>query len=149
MSPLSKRIALILVLLAAALLVAGCAKDTITWVDEGASYTVPEAEDLAQQLASDAFADTPVSESDDLRQGALADLRGFGADASELADLLTRSFAQDVRSVPYYAELAEIDGVKAWLVVESWGPSDGTLRSTRLWAFERATGDVILAATVN
>ncbi len=149
MPPHSKRIALVLLLAITAILMAGCAKDSISWVDEGASYTVADAESLARRLADDQNSGTPVSQAYDLRQAALADLRGNGDDASKLADLLTRVFVNDVRSVPFYTEAARVDGVDTWLVIESWGPSGGTLESTRLWVFERATGDVILATAVN
>lgn len=149
MSLHSKHVALSLVLLVVALAVVGCARESITWVNEGASYSVPDAEELARELADDRYADTAVSEAYDLRQDSLAHLRGQGEDASELADLLTRVFVTDIRSVPFYAEAAQLDGVDAWLVVESWGPTGGTMASTRLWVFERDTGNVLLSMAVN
>ena len=145
----SNRIMLALLLAITVMLTAGCTKDSVSWVDEGASYTATDAENLARSLADGQNAGTPVSQAYDLRQEALADLRGNGDNASELADLLTRVFVNDIRSVPFYTEAARVDDVDAWLVIESWGPSEGTLESTRLWVFEQATGDVILATTVN
>jgi len=145
----SNRIMLALLLAITVMITAGCTKDSVSWVDEGASYTATDAENLARSLADGQNAGTPVSQAYDLRQEALADLRGNGDNASELADLLTRVFVNDIRSVPFYTEAARVGDVDAWLVIESWGPSEGTLESTRLWVFEQATGDVILATTVN
>jgi len=132
-----------------ALVATSCSEADIRFVDQGASYSFDETERLAESAELPEFAGRPTEEAAELRHRQLVALRSAGSQGAELAELLTDQFPGENRSVPFYAEAASVDGSPAWLVVEVWGPEGETLKSTRLWVFERASGRVMLSASFN
>ena len=128
--------------LALAMLLTGCSSADPVYVSKGTSYTAATIASVFD------IADTtePATESALLRHSALAALRRSGADASAVADLLTRSFPSDTRGVPVYVERATFDGKPAVVVVEATGPSGGHLDSKRIWVLGER-GDVYFAGS--
>ncbi|MCL4554698.1 MAG: hypothetical protein M1617_08475 [Actinobacteria bacterium] len=136
-------------LLLATLLVTGCAgRIQITYADSDRSLSGAMLGDALADVAIPQFYGTPVADAADLRSQSLAALREKGESQSELADLLTRSFPAEARSVPYYFEEATVDGREAWIVAEVWGSEGGDLNNGRIWAFDRASGDIIASTTL-
>ncbi|MBU4557235.1 MAG: hypothetical protein KJ747_10235 [Actinobacteria bacterium] len=128
-----------------AALLSGCfAREEITFVSESNTYSVEGLTALGSAVGKPSFAGDPVADAVELRQTALTALRRDPA-TTALADLLTDTFPPEVRSVPYYAELAKVDNRDAWIVIEVWGPSEGRLDNSRIWAFDKDTGDVIVS----
>lgn len=124
----------------------GCTRaSTVKYVTQDRKYAARELAGMASKLPAPSFAGEPVSEASELRQTALAALRAKG-ETQPLADLLTDAFPSPNRSVPYYVERAIVDGRDAWIVVEIWGSSDGTLDKSRVWAFDAHTSDVIVSS---
>lgn len=142
-------VVMLAVVLAAAVAAAtGCDRAEITFVSEGASYTLAAVEEVHASVAPPpSIAGRPTADAAQLRRDALASLRGRGGESIELADLLTEIVAGANRSVPYYAEAATVNGRASWIVVEAWGPEGGTLDSTRLWVFGRDDGSVMYSST--
>ena len=130
--------------LTAALLTGCLAREEITFVSESNTYSVEGLTDLGAAIDKPSFAGDPVADAAELRQSALTALRRDSA-TTALANLLTDTFPPEVRSVPYYAELAKIDNRDVWIVIEVWGPSDGRLDNSRIWAFDKDSGDVIVS----
>lgn len=135
-------------LLLAACLLAGCAERSPAWVDEGASYTTSDARALLDHVDSSKLAETPTSAAPSLRQDALVSLRDRGPAAAQAANLLTRTFPADTSAVPVYIETATVDGRKALVVVEAWGPKGESLSLERMWVLDAKTGDVMDSAAV-
>ncbi|MDO8986663.1 MAG: hypothetical protein Q7V14_00365 [Coriobacteriia bacterium] len=128
-----------------ATLLSGCfAGEEITFVSEGNTYSVEGLTALGASVDKPSFAGAPVADAAGLRQSALTALRRDST-TTALADLLTDTFPPKVRSVPYYAELAQVDNKDAWIVIEVWGPSEGRLDNSRIWAFDKDTDGVIVS----
>ncbi len=124
--------------------VVGCASRGPVWVSEQSAYTTKTVETVFDAADTSQLTDQPTEDAAALRHDALAALRKSGADASGVADMLTRTFEPETRGVPVYVELASVDGTTAVIVVEATGPKSGTLDSKRLWVLD-ADGDVIFA----
>lgn len=139
------RLCILTLILTAVVAVSGCSgSGDITYVPDGGSYTSDELSAMAAGLKEPSASGRPVSEASELRQAVLTRLRG-DEETRPLADLLTKAFPADGRSVPYYAELGAVNGRAAWIVVEVWGSAGGTLDKRRVWAFSTDTGDVIVS----
>jgi hypothetical protein len=76
--------------------------------------------------------DVPVAEARERRDKALASLRSQEG-GSEVADVLTKAFAQGNAGVPVYVGVGTFSGEKAIVVIEAYGPTDGNLDRKRLW----------------
>lgn len=126
------------------LLLTGCARGSIAYVDESNSYSSPELGAMAAKVDRPSFAGDSVSDAPKLRHLQLVALRKNEA-TRPLADLLTKAFPADSRSVPYYAERAIVDGRDAWVVVEVWGSADGAMDRSRVWAFDAVSDEVIVS----
>lgn len=124
--------------------VAGCAPNGPVWVSEQNAYTTKTIETVFDAADTSRLTDRSTKDAAALRHDALAALRKSGADASGVADMLTRTFEPETRGVPVYVELASVDGTAAVIVVEAAGPKSGTLDSKRMWVLN-VDGDVIFA----
>jgi hypothetical protein len=78
----------------------------------------------------------------------LSDLRTQGGFGERAADLLTVGFPDQTASVPVLVRGCSVDGVDAILVVEAFGSAQSMLVHRRLWVFDRATGELLRAASV-
>lgn len=135
-------------LLSLTLLAGGCAQGpSIRFVDDAKSYTLAEVERNAESIPAGPAARVKVSDSAEVRQGALARLRQKGTDAGAAADFMTTQFPVTTRAVPYYVEAASVDATSAWIIVEAWGGRTGELGYRRLWVFGRETGELLAATT--
>lgn len=144
--PLSHRhlIAVAMGILMLAMGLAGCGPSGPLWVNEQNEYTTRTVGAVLDSADTARFEDRKTTDAPELRHAALTSLRKNGEDASEVADMLTRTFEPSTRGVPVYVELASIDGTKAVIVVEVTGPRSGRLDSKRLWALD-TDGNVLLA----
>jgi hypothetical protein len=129
-----------------ALLVAGCARNDVTYVDGGASYSTASLTSVFDQADASRLRSTPVSQASALRHKALTRLRAKGNGAAQAADLITGVFPVDTAGVPIYVERASVDGTQAVVLVEAIGPKGGTLSTKRVWALG-ADGSVIFSGT--
>jgi len=130
------------------LTLAACGGVDVTFVSEGASYTLEQVDQVhAAQRPPASVRGRPVAEATGLRRDALVELRSRGGEAAELAEFITRTIADSGRSVPYYGEAASVDGMDCWIILEVWGPESSTLENTRLWVFTRDAGTVIYSST--
>lgn len=127
-------------------LAAGCAPEGPVYVDQSSNYTMASVAEVLGRADASAYVGKPVSDAVELRHDALVSLRKRGGDAAAAADLITRTFPADTRSVPVYVERAAVDGTSALVVVEATGPKNGTLNAKRMWVFDDQ-GDVIFAST--
>lgn len=136
-------------LLLTALLATGCSDRTqITYADTDRSLSGAVLGEALSDVEIPEFYGAPVSDAADLRTQSLTALRENGGPQADLADLLTRNFPAEARSVPYYFEEAIVDGREAWIVAEVWGSEGGNLNNGRIWAFDRASGDIIASTTL-
>jgi len=134
-------------LAAACLTASGCGRNAVLFVSEERSYELETVEDLHTSVQRPAIEGRPVTESSVLRRDTLVELRSRGSEAVDAAEFITRSLPDNGRSVPYYVESAEIDGLAVWILLELWGPAEGTLENTRLWVFDRNSGDILYSST--
>ncbi|MHB1136039.1 MAG: hypothetical protein ACYCXR_05575 [Coriobacteriia bacterium] len=124
----------------------GCSSPArISYIPEGGSYTADDIAVVLENASPGETAGAPASDSADLRQEALADLRTHGEDAAALADALTHQFPVDVNAVPVEVRAGTYEGRPAWIVVESWGAPGERLSSTRLWIFSSEDLSLITA----
>lgn len=136
-------------LLLATLLITGCSERIqITYTVSDRSLSGAMLGDALADVEVPQFYGAPVADASDLRSQSLTALRAKGDPQAELADLLTRSFPAEARSVPYYFEEATVDGREAWIVAEVWGSEGGELKNGRIWAFDRASGDILASTTL-
>ena len=133
-----------LMLVAAVLGTTGCTADDVTWVDDGASYTMKSVEKVLDSADISAHSARSATEATELRHAALTSLRKKGDSAAEAASLLTATFPPDTRAVPVYIESASLDGTPILVVVEATGPKAGALTMKRLWVLGE-DGSVILS----
>lgn len=145
----ARRTSLLLVaILSTAVLVlaVGCAPKGPLYVDKSSNYTMTSVGEILRRADASAYAKKPTSDVTGLRHEALVALRKRGGDAAATADLITRTFPADTRSVPVYVERATVDGKRALVVVEATGPKSGSLDAKRMWVFDDQ-GNVIFAST--
>ncbi len=138
----------VVALTGAAIVLPACsAPIRIDYVDSGNDYRSDDMEPLVAQVERPDYFGDRVDSAPGHRHSALSKLRSQGTDQAELADFITEHFPSDGRSVPFHTESASVDGREAWVIIEVWGSEGGTLDRLRLWAFDRATGDVIVSTT--
>lgn len=139
---------ILLVILSTAMLAcaAGCSPKGPLYVDTGASYTMDSVDEILRGADAGAYATEPTADATGLRHEALVALRKRGENAAAAADLITRTFPADTRSVPVYVERASVDGKRVLVVVEATGPKGGSLDAKRMWVFDDQ-GNVIFAST--
>jgi hypothetical protein len=92
------------------------------------------------------YGDVSASDTTELRHEALTALRKEGKQASDAADLITKTLPSQSQGVPIYVERASVGGQPAYVLVEVIGPSDGKLTTKRLWALSDA-GAVLYVGT--
>jgi hypothetical protein len=73
-------------------------------------------------------------------------LRATDEDGRRVADLLTKDFPADTRSVPVLVEAAQVAGRDAWIVVEAYATEGERLSGRRLWVFDRTDGAIITSS---
>jgi hypothetical protein len=127
-------------------LLCGCARRGPVYADTGTPHTKATALVVLSNADTAAIASRPTTDGIKLRHDALAALRRQGAKASEVADLLTRTFPSDTSGVPVYVERATFGGKPAVLVVEATGPGSGSLNSKRVWVVGD-NGDILFAGS--
>lgn len=138
---------LIAVALALPLLVS-CAPSRAPLLVHGDDLTMQQAMDVARTADVSKVKDVDVEDASEARSQALVAIRREGGEeAGRLADLLTRDFPENTRSVPVLVEDATVDGVPAWIVVEAWGGRTGRLTHRRVWVFSRDNGRLLRSAS--
>ena len=127
-------------------LVIGCAPSGPTYIDGGSNYTIASVNAVLSRADAGSMTNRPTSEAAGLRHAALVALRRRGGAAASAADLITRTFPSDTRSVPVYVEWAVIGGKRSIVIVEATGPKNGRLNAKRLWVLD-GQGNIIFAST--
>lgn len=113
----------------------------------GPPLTTAQADRLADTTGTGAVSGISKADAPALRETVLADLRTRGQVGVRAADLLTIGFPESTAAVPLIVRACPVDSVEAIVVVEAFAGSAGSLTSRRLWVFDRATGDVLHAAS--
>lgn len=144
---LSTRV-LTVVLLASCVAPTACARDTISYVDRGETYSTTQLQTLLEDTSTDALAHKTRSEAPALRHDAMVRLRSLDGSASQAADMITRAFSSATASVPVYVEHATLEGADVLIVVEAWGKPSGRLSAKRLWAMDADSGQIRFSASV-
>lgn len=145
---LARRNTLLLLIFMTIGMLAGCSNRTeMTYVSSGRELQSSNLQEAFNEIDTPVFFGSPVTDAPKLRRSTLASLRSQGPTQSDLADLLTEVLPSNGRSVPYYAEETRIDERDAWIVLELWGSPEGKLDRSRVWAFDRTTGEVIVSTT--
>lgn len=130
-------------MMVAALSLSGCSSKIVSFVDEGREFELQSTAEVLATVNAPRFSEEKsVSES---RTEALTQLRDQGEQANQAADLITRTFPSDTRSVPFYVERATVDGKPAWLVIEAIGKAGAPLEDERLWVLDDE-GSVLFSA---
>lgn len=127
------------------LLLVGCDRDVVTFIDEGRAIQPDDAVELLSQIEPPAQM-TDAGTASKRRTEALADLREQGTSGNRVADLITDSFPATTRSIPFYVERVSVEGTPAWLIVEAIGPRGSALTDERAWVLDDG-GDVLYSAT--
>jgi hypothetical protein len=83
----------------------------------------------------------------DARVDVLVWLRGRGSSGERAASLLTKGFPERTAAVPVLVRVAKVDGVRAVIVVEAIGETNGPLDARRLWVFEYSSGRLVSSST--
>ena len=131
---------------AVAAVLMGCSAQGATFVDGNASYDETSVMALTDGIDTSKFAETPSTKAPDLRHQALTMLRSRGGTAVPIADMVTRTFSAETRSVPVYFERASFKGKPVVVVVEAAGPANGTLATKRVWVLDEQGGVVFMGA---
>ncbi|GAB4291350.1 MAG: hypothetical protein Kow0067_17960 [Coriobacteriia bacterium] len=139
--------ALVWATLVASFMLGGCASGDMQYIPDGDTYTLAEAQDLANAADTAGVRDLGPDEARQERQDRLARLRGEGEEARALADVLTTQLPADSAAVPLRIEAAVVDESDVWIVVEAWGDDDGSLEHRRLWLFDRQTLQLVGSAS--
>jgi hypothetical protein len=140
--------AIVLILMALAVAVAGCGSTIDASFDEsGGPLSLSEAETIAQEADLSPADGIDVAHAPDARVDVLVWLRGRGSAGERTATLLTEGFPERTAAVPVLVRIAEVDGVRSIIVVEAVGAASGPLTSRRLWVFEYASGRVVRSST--
>lgn len=138
-------IAVVFLLITAA---AGCAaRYELRFETSGSPLTGPQAEQLAATTDISTLASVTTTDAVAMRTKVLSDLRTRGELGQRTADLLTVGFPERTAAVPVLVRACAVDGVDAVLVVEAFGGVGGTLTHRRLWVFDRASGQILRAAS--
>ncbi len=127
------------------LLLAGCARSGITFVDEARKHNQESALELADTVQP--ASDSAISPADaaTARSKALADLRTLGDEAASAADLITATFPSDTQGAPFYVETGTYESTPCVIVLESIGRPGQDLTDTRLWVIG-LDSDVLFSA---
>lgn len=88
-----------------------------------------------------------VSDAPEARSRALVWLRRQGAEGDRAASILTTGFPVRTAAVPVLVHIAEIEDVRALVVVEAFGEASGSLDHRRLWVFDYDTGVLIRSSS--
>ena len=126
--------------------VIGCAPKGPVYVDQGSTYTFASVNGILRRSDASSMTNRPTSEAAGLRHEALVALRRRGGTAASAAELITRTFPSDTRSVPVYVEWALVGGTRSVVVVEATGPRNGMLNAKRLWVLD-SHGNIVFAST--
>lgn len=124
----------------------GCTPANPTYVDEGRVYTISTVATVTSAVEIGKVAGADVSSAKVMRHDALVALRSSGSGGSEAANLITRTFPSQARSVPLYVERASLGDRPVWILVEAVGPKDGKLADKRVWVIGD-DGEILYAAT--
>lgn len=125
--------------------IAGCTAVHPMWVDTGATYSSADVDAVIAKADASALEGRSVSELEDLRHGALVDLRSQNDTAAEAANRITNTLPID-SGVPIYVELATYDEhPDALVVVEATGSEGETFTRLRLWVID-AEGTVLFSS---
>ncbi len=117
------------------------------FIPDGGTYTLAEAQDLAEATDIGDVRDLDSDEARQERQERLSQLRGEGEAAQALADVLTTQLPADSAAVPLRIEAAVVDETDVWIVVEAWGDDGAPLEHRRLWLFDRETLQLVGSAS--
>ena len=134
---------LLMALLSIIVLASGCSKAGLEYIPAGGTYTMQAAQTAAAEVSLDGVREVMTADASALRTERLTDLRANGDEASALADMLTVDFPSETAAVPLRVEVATVDGVPVWLVIEAWGDEGEVLTHRRLWVIDRTTLEVI------
>jgi hypothetical protein len=124
-----------------------CMSDPVTWIPDGAPQTMGQVERNAQNVDASPAQKISPEDAPDARYDVLVWLRQRGADGERAATLLTQGFPARTAAVPVRIEIAQVDGVRSLIVVESAGGSSGARRYRRLWVFEMDSGQLVRSAS--
>lgn len=141
----SRQTSSILVIIALAATLAGCAQQGPEYRLESTTYTAETAQQLLETSAPVPLAEIPADETSEARELALTALRARGGDAAKAADVLTETFVSEGGGVPYLVIWAPFEGEPALIVLEAVRRGDGPSAGRRLWVLN-PDGDVLLSA---
>jgi hypothetical protein len=147
MSAPVSRVAAMMSVAVALLLVACASASQPQWVPEAGTLTSQQVDDIAASADLSKVADVDIAKAPDVRTDALVWLRRQGSDGDRAASLLTAGFPERTAAVPVLVEVAQVDGVRSLIAVEAISDKDGKLGMRRLWLFELASGKLIRSAT--
>ncbi len=124
----------------------GCSTQSATFVDGSATYDDTSVMTLADSVDTSKLANTPSKDAVALRHKALTKLRSKGGNAVLVADMLTKTFSAETRSVPVYFERATYKNKPAVVVIEAAGPAEGKLSTKRVWVLDEQGGVLFVGA---
>jgi hypothetical protein len=144
----SWRSVLVLAALAVAIGAAACGRPVeVAFEESGASLTLADVEALARTADLSPAEGIDVAHAPDARVDVLVWLRGRGSSGERAASLLTKGFPERTAAVPVLVRVAKVDGVRAVIVVEAIGETNGPLDARRLWVFEYSSGRLVSSST--
>lgn len=141
----SRQTSSILVSIALAATLTGCAPQGPEYRLESKTYTESSALRLLESPVPDRIAALPAADTPVARERALTGLRSRGGDAADAADVLTETFVSERGGVPYLVIWARYGDDPALIVLESVRHGGGQDSGRRLWVLDRE-GDVLLSA---
>jgi len=141
----SRQTSSILVIIALAATLAGCASAGPEYRQESTAYTAESAQQLLDTGAPTPLTEIPEAQTSEARERALTALRARGGDAAKAADVLTETFVSEKGGVPYLVMWAPFEGETALIVLEAVNHGDGPSTGRRLWVLAQ-DGDVLLSA---
>ena len=103
---------------------------------------------LADSVDTSKLANTPSEDAVALRHKALTKLRSKGGNAVLVADMLTKTFSAETRSVPVYFERATYKDKPAVVVIEAAGPAEGKLSTKRVWVLDEQGGVLFVGSSI-
>lgn len=124
----------------------GCSTQSATFVDGSTTYDDRSVMTLADSVDTSKLANTPSKDAVALRHKALTKLRSKGGNAVLVADMLTKTFSAETRSVPVYFERATYKNKPAVVVIEAAGPAEGKLSTKRVWVLDEQGGVLFVGA---
>lgn len=144
---MSTRAAAVALLLAGAVLVAGCGARTTVLETGAAPLDTAGVVQIAKTADLGPAAGVTVADAPAKRSAMLAALRTRGTVGDRAATFLTRGFPEQTAAIPVLVRECRVNGVDAIVVVEAYGSGSGALTMRRLWIFDAASGAVIRAGT--